>query len=101
MPMPSLPMKTSDSSPAAVPSLSGATCRVELRRDDRWCRLVFDLREPHHGGAWVTDADGFRLALEPADELAASYTRANWESGIISGARFAFRKWKKPLQKLG
>jgi hypothetical protein len=79
--------------------LSGTQCRVELQRDDRWCRVVFDLRGPAPSGSWVID--GFRLAVEPADRRAGSYKLSNWMSGLKSGARYACRKLNRPLQKFG
>jgi hypothetical protein len=86
---------------APLPSTSAALCQVHFQRGDHRCLLAFELREPYLGGAWVIDAPGFRLGIESADDLAASYTRRNWESGLISGARYAFRKLNRPLQRLG
>jgi hypothetical protein len=74
---------------AYVPPTSAT---VELRKDDRWIKLSLRFGGNPLHGPLVSLAEVAVVAIEPANEMAESYTIKNWMSGIISGARYTSRK---------
>jgi hypothetical protein len=71
---------------------------VRLGTGEYCVRLALQLTREFTGGDLVQfahDATGF---VEGADELASSYNRTNWMSGITSGALYAFRALRIPRQ---
>jgi hypothetical protein len=73
---------------------------VRMARDDRWVRLGLRLTHEFTGGDLVRFAEIATVSLEGADELSATYGRANWVSGVTSGALYAFRTLRIPRQRL-
>jgi hypothetical protein len=73
----------------AVVSLTAGTYQV---------RLALRLTDEFTGGNLVRLAPGATVSVEGADDLSSSYTRANWVSGIASGALYAFRTLRVPRQ---
>lgn len=64
---------------------------VELKRGKRWIRLALRLARAFTGGDLVRFTDDAVVSIKGDDELSSSYTRANWASGVASGALYAFR----------
>src|SRR5947209_5232019 len=73
---------------------------VRLTAGEYWVRLGLRLADEWTGGVLVRYAPEATISIEGADELSSSYTRANWESGISSGAFYAFRTFGIPRQRL-
>jgi len=73
---------------------------VTLTADEHWVRLAFYLTHEFTGGNLVQLAHGATVSVEGADELSLSYTRTNWESGVVSGSHYAFRTLRIPRQCL-
>jgi hypothetical protein len=64
---------------------------VQLTRGEYWVRLTLWLTDEFTGGDLVRFGRDATVAAEGADALSSSYDRANWVSGITSGALYAFR----------
>ncbi len=77
-------------------------CRVHLRHasGERWASLGLSLRDDIDVGRFLVYSAHFLCEIDGLDEIAASYCLENWESGVISGATFAFRRLKQPLKRL-
>jgi hypothetical protein len=77
-------------------------CRVHLQHDsgERWASLGLSLRDDVDEGRFLVYSAHFFCEVDGLDEIAASYCLENWESGVISGATFAFRTLKQPLKRL-
>ncbi|HVC95251.1 MAG TPA: hypothetical protein VND64_16265 [Pirellulales bacterium] len=77
-------------------------CRVHFRHDsgERWASLGFSLRDDVDEGRFLVYSAHFLCEIDRLDEIATSYCLENWESGVISGATFAFRRLKQPLKRL-
>ena len=73
---------------------------VQLTREDRSVRLGLWLAREFTGGALVEFASDATVSLEGIDEVSATYRRANWVSGVASGALYAFRTLSVPRQHL-
>ena len=65
------------------------------RRDEpgRWVRLRLGLRDRSAGEPFLAHGTAYACAIEPGDDVARRYGPANWESGILSGAGYAWRRW--------
>ncbi len=81
-----------------TPSLNGdrLVCRVQLTGDGRWVSLSLSLSDLAPGNRFVAMSESLVYALVGLDELAKSYGVTNWQGGVISGARYAFRMLKAP-----
>lgn len=73
---------------------------VNLTTDEHQVRLVLRLAHEFTGGDLVQFAPDATVSVEGADPLSATYTRANWASGMVSGALYAFRTLRIPRQYL-
>lgn len=73
---------------------------VHLVQEDRWVRLTLWLAREFTGGELVAFAPEATVSLDGIDEVSASYRRANWVSGVASGALYAFRSLALPRQHL-
>src|SRR5438445_3695058 len=63
-----------------------------------WARITLCLRERAPKEVFVAYDESFVLDIEALDERAAEYRLSNWESGLISGAGYAFAKARTPCQ---
>jgi hypothetical protein len=77
---------------------SDKMCVVELKCGEYWVRLALWFTHEFTGGDLVRVADGAIFSIEGTDELSASYRRANWISGVVSGSLFTFRALNIPRQ---
>lgn len=73
---------------------------VELTGGHHWLRLALWLSNEFRGGELVRLERGARVSIEGFDALSASYDRANWLSGVTSGALYAFRTLGIPRQRV-
>jgi hypothetical protein len=77
------------------------TVSVTHREDPtRRVRVTVGLRERAAGEPFLARAPSYVCAVRPLDSLAMTYGPANWESGILSGAGYAWRRWLGDRQGL-
>jgi hypothetical protein len=88
-------MSASVSSP-----LSSSTVRVRLENSPRWFELEFCLDDEWLGGPFVVNRDAGAVSVEAADDRARTYDTQTWESGIASGAFYAFRTLERPRRRI-
>jgi hypothetical protein len=63
-------------------------------------RVTIGLRTRVAGEPFLQHGPSFRCAITPADDVAQTYQTLNWESGVVSGAGFAVRRWFSDQQGL-
>jgi len=80
-----------DTITATATKTSDPTCRVSLTLGLH-CRAA--------GEQFLRYAPSYICSIDPADDLAKTYRPVNWESGVISGAGFAVRRWFDDQQGL-
>ena len=73
---------------------------ITATSSDRNVTLILGLVGPHRSGRLVVYPKSFRCDIDPANELASSYSRKNWESGILDGLFAAFRQLAVPHQQI-
>src|SRR5881409_2616821 len=61
-----------------------------------WARITLCLRERAAKEVFVAYDGSFTFDIEALDDRAAGYRLSNWESGLISGAGYAFAKAQTP-----
>jgi hypothetical protein len=73
-----------------------------VRRDDpaRRVRVTLGLRDRADGQPFLSRAPSYACAIRPLDGLASTYGPQNWESGVLSGAGYAWRRWLGDRQGL-
>jgi hypothetical protein len=71
---------------------------VRLQKDASWVQVGLLLSGEFTGGPIDRILRGADITIKGADELSASYTRANWISAVASGALYAFRTLGLPRQ---
>jgi hypothetical protein len=78
------------------------TCGARAQREgqDRWARVVLSLEDPFTGGQFLRYPQPFLCRIEGVDELASTYSVENWQTGIMSGAFYAFRLLKQPRRRI-
>ena len=76
----------------------GKVALVDLSAGEYRVRLALRLVGEFTGGDLVRFSPGGASSVEGADESSSSYGRANWASGIASGALYAFRALRVPRQ---
>jgi hypothetical protein len=59
----------------------------------RKVRVRLGLRDRLAGEPFLATNPSYSCAITPVDDLARSYRPANWESGVVSGAGYAARRW--------
>jgi hypothetical protein len=59
----------------------------------RWVRVRIGLRDRIPGEPFLATDPSYACAVTPVDDFARTYRPANWESGVISGAGYATRRW--------
>ena len=57
------------------------------------CKAAGALRDRAGGEPFLAHAPSYTCAIIPLDDLARTYRPANWESGVVSGAGYAVRRW--------
>ena len=85
--------------PLAAKDVSGI-CRAHLTGEGRWVSLALSLGGLTSGNRFVVSAEHLLYEIEGADEQARQYDLLNWQGGVISGARYAFRALKAPTQQV-
>ena len=86
-------------SPAASTVRTHA-CRIKLSGDGRWVSMSLSLREITADKQVIVSAENLEFDLVGLDEITNEFGLSNWQGGIISGARYAFRKLKAPLHQI-
>ena len=66
-------------------------CRIQLTDESRWISLALSLGDLPPNNRFVVSSENFLYAMESCDDLAKEYGLSNWQGGVISGARYAFR----------
>jgi hypothetical protein len=84
----------------SVQNDSRTICRIKLTGEDRWVSLSLSLGELGSATRFVVSSEGLLYDLAGADDTARMYGLSNWQGGIISGARYAFRALRAPLQQV-
>jgi hypothetical protein len=79
---------------------SRVICRVQLNAEGRWVRLALSLGDLASGAPFLVRWEPLLFEMVGIDEMAHEYGLANWQGGVISGARYAFRTLKVPLQQV-
>jgi hypothetical protein len=75
-------------------------CRVQLSAEGRWIRLALSLGDLASGAPFLVRSEPLLFEMAGIDEMARGYGLSNWQGGVISGARYAFRALKVPLQQV-
>ncbi len=75
-------------------------CLVQLTKGAYSVRLALWLADEFTGGDLVRFDSNATVSLEGTDSLSSSYSRANWLSGVTSGALYAFRTLRIPRQRV-
>ena len=71
-----------------------------IENQERWAQLGFSLLDHFHGGKLLIYPDHFSCQIKGADDLAGTYDLKNWESGVMSGAFYAFRLLNQPRMRI-
>jgi hypothetical protein len=74
--------------------------RVRLTGEGRWVSLSLSLGEPDASARFLTVAERLWYEMKGLDEAAQKFGLSNWQGGIISGARYAFRALKVSPQQV-
>jgi hypothetical protein len=74
--------------------------QVRIQNQERWAQLALSLSDPFDGGKLLLYPEDFSCRIKGADELSATYNLRNWESGVMSGAFYAFRILKQPRMRI-
>jgi len=75
-------------------------CRIQLTVEGRWISLALSLGDLASANRFLTLSERLLYEVAGVDELAGGYGLVNWQGGIISGARYAFRALKAPIQQV-
>lgn len=86
------------SSPLLIEAEKG--CVIQGVNGTARYQIVLSLGFEYLGGNVVRIADREKYCVTGADELSATYTSTNWNSGIASGAFYAFRTLKIVRQEI-
>jgi hypothetical protein len=74
--------------------------RIHLAGESRWVSLALSLGELASGSRFLVGAEHLLYEMAGADDAARKYGLSNWQGGVISGARYAFRALKAPVQQV-
>jgi len=83
-----------------TPHDSRAVCRILLTGKGRWVSLSLSLGELTSTTRFLVISERLLYEMAGVDGVARTYGLPNWQGGIISGARYAFRALKAPLQQV-
>lgn len=75
-------------------------CRVQLTGEGRWVSLTLSLSDFASATRFLVEADVLRYEMAGVDEAARTHGLSNWQGGVISGARYAFRALKAPIRQV-
>lgn len=75
-------------------------CRIQLTGQGRWVSVALSLGELAPANRFLVGAEGLLYEMAAADEASHQYNLANWQGGVISGVRYAFRTLHAPLQQV-
>jgi len=79
---------------------SKTICRIRLTKEGRWVSLALSLRELGSSARFLVNSEPFLYEMTGIDEEAQNYGLSNWQGGIISGVRYAFRALKASVQQV-
>jgi hypothetical protein len=83
-----------------TPHDSRTVCRIRLTGEGRWVSLSLSLGELTSTTRFFVTSERLLYEMAGVDGVARTYGLSNWQGGIISGARYAFRALKAPLQQV-
>ncbi len=75
-------------------------CRVQLTGPGRWVSLVLSLGNISSTSRFLATAEHLVYEMAGIDDEAHRYNLQNWQGGVISGARYAVRALKAPIQQI-
>jgi hypothetical protein len=75
-------------------------CRIQLTGEGRCVSLALSLGEIASTPRFLVISDRFLYDMAAFDEMAREYDLSNWQGGVVSGARYAFRALKAPIQQV-
>ncbi|HTU18567.1 MAG TPA: hypothetical protein VMG10_10945 [Gemmataceae bacterium] len=75
-------------------------CRIQLTGEGRWVRLALSLGGLAPASRFLIYSEPLLYEMAGVDEMAREYGLSSWQGGVISGARYAFRALKAPLQQV-
>jgi len=75
-------------------------CRIQLAGEGRWVRLALSLGGLASVSCFLVRSEPLLYEMAGVDERARGYGFSNWQGGVISGARYAFRALKVPIQQV-
>lgn len=78
----------------------GVVCRVQLTGEGHRVSLALSLGDLSPVNRFLVIAESLLYEVEGADESARQYGLLNWQGGVVSGARYAFRALKAPTQQV-
>ena len=84
----------------SVQDASKMLCRIKLSGEDRWISVTLSLDESESNNRFVVSSPRIKDEMERVDDLTRTYSLSNWQGGIISGARYAFRALHVPPQQV-
>jgi hypothetical protein len=79
---------------------SRTICRVQLTGEGRWVSLALSLDDTASGTRFLVRSEPLLYEMIGVDDAAREYGLANWQGGVISGARYAFRALKAPIRQV-
>ena len=77
---------------------SRVICRIQLTGEGRWISLALSLEDLDSANRFLIPSEHLLYEMAGVDEGTRNYGVSNWQGGIISGARYAFRASKDPIQ---
>ncbi len=74
-------------------------CRIQLTGEGRWVSIALSLSDRAPDTQFLVSAES-SYEIAGVDDAARKYGLANWQGGIVSGARYAFRALKVPIRQV-
>jgi len=79
---------------------SRVICRIQLTGEGRWVSLALSLGDLASANRFLFSSERLLYEMAGVDEMTRKYGLSNWQGGVISGARYAFRALKAPSQEV-
>jgi hypothetical protein len=79
---------------------SRVICRIQLTGEGRRVSLALSLGGLASATRFLVRSERLLYQMTGVDEMAREYGLANWQGGVISGARYAFRALQAPIQQV-
>jgi hypothetical protein len=79
---------------------SRTICQIQLSKEGRWVSLALSLGERGSSNRFLVSSAPFLYEMTGVDDAARNFGLSNWQGGIISGVRYAFRALKAPVQQV-